>query len=288
MQKLSPSGVAAIPAGTTPGGRPKAGARCRANWEPALHSFLTVLDRASSNGTIAMDQVHRLATAFLKAEGALGELFAQSELACSEAFAAADLERKRQDHFGRLVARPFAPLFLTSGGLERRHLPQFFSALKMILGDEVYADLRSRTKLIAEAHRGDDGNIDWNAFHADRQAILILDRVRFYIARSFRRFDPRKDWFLLVMNQAHSAVSLASNAFVAKAADDRGPPPFTERHMFRLFDALFDECDPKALSTERKANLSQAGGNDAEERIRQFRHNVRMGLLRLGEAGSAA
>lgn len=284
MTKSSPVTGVVAPASTVASGSPKLGARCRANWEPALRNFLAVLERASSNGTIAMEQVHRLAAAFLKAEGPMAELFARSEGSCLQAFAEADQARKRQDHFGRLIAHPFAPLFAQQGsGLERRHLPQLFVAIKMILGDEMYADLRSRAKLIAEAHRSDDGTIRWESFHNDRRAVLILDRVRLAIAKSFRRFDARKDWFILVMNQAHSAVSLGSNAFVAKSPDDhRDMPQFTERHMLRLFDALYVECDPKDLSAERKANLAQAGGNEAEEMIRQMRHNIRMALLRQG------
>ncbi|MBR9972347.1 hypothetical protein [Magnetospirillum sulfuroxidans] len=285
MHKTSPNKVpaeAAVAVAASPG-RTKTGDRCRANWEPALRSFLTVLERASSNGSISMDQVQRLAAAFLKAEGPMAELFARSENSCRDGFAEADLERKRQDHFGRLIARPFAPMFLQGNhGLERRHLPQFFIAVKMILGDEAYADMRSRAKLIAETHRGEGGAITWESFHADRRAILILDRVRLYVAKSFSRFEARKDWFLLVMNQAHNSVSLASNAFVAKAPEDRSLPQFTELHMLRLFEALFEDCDPKTLNAERKAGLAQAGGNDAEERIRQFRHNVRMSMLRLG------
>lgn len=296
MNKQAPAvGLATAPA-ATPGPQAvappkpapqKAGSRCRANWEPALRNFVAVLERASSNGSVAMDQVHRLAAAFLKAEGPMAELFARSENSCRQAFAEADLARKRQDHFGRLVAQPFAALFTPAGGgLDRRHLPQFFVALKMILGDEMHADLRTRAKLIAETHRGEDGTIHWDGFHADRRAVLILDRVRLAVAKSFRRFDPRKEWLLLVMNQAHNAVSLGSNAFVARPAEERDLPQFTERHMLRLFEALYQDCDPATISGERKANLSQAGGNDAEDHIRRLRHEIKLGLLRQG--GSAA
>jgi len=281
-----PPNVAPADENTAPA-RSKAGGRCRANWEPAFRHFLTVLERASSNGQISLDQVQRLAAAFLKAEGPVAELFSRSEISCRDAFIAADLERKRQDHFGRLIAQPFSDLFGNGAhGLERRQLPQFFTALKMILGDEMYADLRSRAKLIAETYRGEDGGIDWEHFHADRRSVQILDRVRLGVAKSFHRFDPRKDWFLLVMNQNPTTVSLGSNTFVAKTAQEREAHHFTERHMLRLFDALFAGCDPKALSPERKNALTQVGGNDAIDRIGQFRHNVRMALLRLG--GNAA
>lgn len=266
-------------------GPSRIGDRCRANWEPALRNFVTVLERASSNGTIAMEQVHRLALAFLKAQGPMAELFARSENACRQGFAEADMARKRQDHFGRLVAHPFATLFDHAGnGLERRHLVPFFIAIKMILGDEMHADLRTRAKLIAETHRGEDGAIHWDGFHADRRAVLILDRVRLALAKSFKRFEARKDWFLLVMNQNPASVSLASNAFVAKTAEERDTPKFTERHMMLMLDALFADCDPKTMGTERRANLAQAGGNDAEALVSQMRHHIRMSLIRQGGA----
>lgn len=268
-----------------PTGPPKVGDRCRANWEPALRNFVTVLDRASSNGTIAMEQVHRLALAFLKAQGPMADLFGRSENSCRQGFAEADMARKRQDHFGRLIAHPFATLFdQTGNGLERRHLAPFFTAIKMILGDEMYADLRTRAKLIAETHRGEDGTIHWDGFHDDRRAVLILDRVRLGLAKSFKRFEARKDWFLLVMNQNPGSVSLASNAFVAKSAEERDTPKFTERHMLLMFEALYADCDPKSMGGERRANLTQAGGNDAEALVTQMRSHIRMGLIRQGGA----
>lgn len=257
------------------------GRRCRMQWEPVMNNFLAVLDRAARNGSIDMEQVHRLAAAFLRAEGPLAEYYAKSEGQCMDAFAAMSNDHKRQDHLGRLIAKPFAGLFTQpGGGLDRRHLPQFFSTIRMILGDEVHADLRARAKLIAEAHRDENGVVNWEGFHGDPRAVRILDRVRAMIAKSFRRFDPRKDWLLLVMNQAPVSVSLGSNMFVQKGQAQREVPPFTERQMLRLFDALFADCAPGMMSAERQAAL--AGLGDALDQIRQFRQNVRIAAARLG------
>lgn len=256
------------------------GRRCRMQWEPVLNNFLDVLDRAARNGSIEMEQVRLLADAFLRAEGPMAEYYAKSEGRCIDAFAAQSNDHKRQDHLGRLVAKPFAGLFTQAGGMDRRHLPQFFSTIRMILGDEVHADLRARAKLIAEAHRDENGVVNWEAFHADPRAVRILDRVRAMIAKSFRRFEPRKDWLLLVMNQAPVSVSLGSNIFVQKGQAQREVPPFTERQMLQMFDALFADLAPGRLSADRQTALATMG--DALDQIRQFRQNVRIAGARLG------
>lgn len=282
MAEPAPTALAADSAARPAAAKPKAGLRCRAQWEPALRGFLGILERASSNGTISMEQVHRLATAFLRAEGAVGDHFARSENSCREAFAHADMERKRHDHLGRLVARPFASLFANGGtSLDRRHLPQFFTALHMMLGDDIHADLRNRARIVAESYRGKDDSLDWNGFHQDGRSQRILDQVRIFIAKSFRRFETRRDWFLLVMNQAPASTSLASNAFVSRSAEERSVPPFTEVHMLRLLQALFNDCDPASMSRERRATLALTG-EDAETWIHHLRKQVRMGLARNG------
>jgi len=38
------------------------------------------------------------------------------------------------------------------------------------------------------------------------------------------------------------------------------------------------------MGGERRANLVQAGGNDAEAQVNQMRHHIRMGLIRQGGA----
>jgi hypothetical protein len=254
------------------------GRKCRSAFQPALRSFLSLLDRASSNGVIEMEQVRKLAVAFLRAEGPMADYYRKCESACAAAFAEHDLDRHRHDHFGRLVAKSFSELFgLEPGGVERRHLPQFFQALKMMMGEELHAELRARANLIAEAHRDEEGLIRWADFHADPRSVKVLDRVRVQVSKSFQRFDIRKDWFVLVMNQVSAGVSLSSSTFVQKSTADRDVPVFTPRHMLQLFSAMFADFDPRCLAAERRAVFGKV--ENAEDLVIKFRSNLAAALL---------
>jgi hypothetical protein len=232
----------------------------------ALNTFLDVVERAQgADGQVSMDQVRRIASAFIAAQGPLAVFYARSESACETAFEAAAVERQRADYLGRLVAHSFAHLLDAPGsGIERKHLPQFFAAMRMMLGDDLHAELKARTKLIAETHRGDDGLISGDGLYADPRARVVQERVLVSIARSFRRFEPRKDWFLIMMDSSPTAVSVASNAFVPKKPEDKATHQFSERQMVHLFEALFQTVHPSTYDDAQRADFVERFGSDPQ------------------------
>jgi hypothetical protein len=149
-------------------------------------------------------------------------------------------------------------------GIERKHLPQFFAAMRMMLGDDLHAELKARTKLIAETHRGDDGLISGDGLYADPRARVVQERVLVSIARSFRRFEPRKDWFLIMMDSSPTAVSVASNAFVPKKPEDKATHQFSERQMVHLFEALFQTVHPSTYDDAQRADFVERFGSDPQ------------------------
>ncbi len=170
---------------------------------------------------------------------------------CTFAFHRAAIECQRSDILGRLVVEPFAGLLDQQSGMERKRLGQFLSAIRMMVGEEDHEDLRNKAALLADTHRDIDGIVDWDEFHADPAAGLILEHVLVSIANSFRRFDSRRDWFLVVLNANPSAVSTASNAFVQLKPEDRARFAFTENHMARVFDALFASVRRDTFTSDR-------------------------------------
>jgi hypothetical protein len=232
----------------------------------ALKTFLDVVEKtAGADGSVSMDQVRRIANAFMAAEGPLSAFYAKTEATCDVAFEMASIERKRVDYLGRLIAQPFAHLLDEAGsGIERKHLPQFFAAIRMMLGDEVHSELRAKTKLIAETHRGIDGMIQWDDFHVDPRAQTVLEKVLVTVARSFRRFEPRKDWFLIMMDSSPTSVSVSSNAFVPKRPEDKALHQFSERQMVQLFEALFAPVHPSTYDDFRKASFVDRYGTDPQ------------------------
>jgi hypothetical protein len=246
--------------------RSEGGRRCRTLVGSALKTFLDVVERtAKDDGTVAMDQVRRIATAFMAAEGPLTAFYARSESTCEAAFEMASIERKRVDYLGRLIANPFSHLLDVPGsGIERKHLPQFFAAVRMMMGDEMHSELKARTKLIAETHRGGDGLIAWDDFHTDPRCLVVLERVLVTIARSFRRFEPRKDWFLIMMDSTPTSVSVASNAFVPRKPEDKALRQFSDRQMVHLFESLFESVHPTNFDESRRAAFVERFGSEPQ------------------------
>lgn len=239
---------------------------CRHATGIAIRAFLDLLSDAAQDGKVGMDTARRIGAAILSAEGPLSEFYYHTQAACEAGFALHQAETKRVDALGRLVTQSFARhLDVPGTGLERRHLPQFFAALRLILGEETHEELKAAALDIAERHHeGGGGLIAWEQFYADPEAQAVLERVQVTIARSFRRFDPRKDWFLIVMNSNPNSVSLGSSVFVPKRPEDKAGT-FGEAQMCRLFTGFFASMRPDRFDSARKAAFTETWGQPPEK-----------------------
>lgn len=246
--------------------RDPGGKRCRSVAAVAIMALTDILEESAVDGVVTMDDVRRVARAVLSARGPLGEHYALWEDGCDAAFALRRVEQQRTDFIGRVLARPFSDYFDDrNSGIERKHLPQFFAAVRMIVGEEPYDMLRGRVNRAAERHRNEDGLVDWPGFYADDETRAVFEELLVTIARSFRRFEPRKDWFLIIMNSSPSSVSTASNAFIPKRPEDKVLREFSEAHMVRLFRALFASCRIETFTPERRAAFLEKWGSEPEK-----------------------
>jgi hypothetical protein len=232
----------------------------------AIRALIDLLDESATDGAVTMDVVRRIANAVLSARGPLSDYYANWENGCESAFAVRRIEQQRIDFIGRIITQPFAALLDDrEAGMERKNLPQFFAAVRMIVGDEPFDGLRTRANEAAERHRTDEGMVAWDDFYRDFDVIQIFENMAVAIARSFRRFEPRKDWFLIIMNSSPSSVSTASNAFIPKKAEDKVTREFSESHMVRMFQALFSEFRLETFTPERKAVFMERWGSEPEK-----------------------
>lgn len=246
---------------TEPGGK-----RCRSVAAVAILALTDILEEGAVDGMVSMNEVRRVAKAVLAARGPLGEHYALWEDGCDAAFTLRRIERQRVDFIGRILARPFSDYFDDkASGIERKHLPQFFAAVRMIVGTEPFDVLRARAGSAAERHRTPDGMVGWPDFYADADVKMVFEELLVTIARSFRRFEPRKDWFLIIMNSSPSSVSTASNAFIPKRQEDKVLREFTELHMARMFQALFASHRPDTFTPERRAAFVERWGSEPEK-----------------------
>ena len=242
------------------------GHRCRDTASVVVRALINLMEEAAVDGKVAIADIHHIAAAVMEAGGPLANFYARTECRCETAFAMAVIERQRSDFFGRLLCSTFEPLLNKSdSGVQRKNLPQFFAAVRMMLGEDLHEEMKSRCTWLVERSRGEDGLIDWPAYFADDEARLLLEQVLVTIARSFRRFEPRKDWFLIVMNSSPSAVSLGSSAFVPKRQEDKVTRGFNDIHMVRLFEAMFASVRAETFNPERRQAFVERWGSEPQK-----------------------
>jgi hypothetical protein len=246
--------------------REPGGKRCRGVAGVAVRAMIDLLDEASSEGAVTMDVVRRIAHAVLSAKGPLSDYYANWEAGCDSAFALRQIEGQRTDFIGRIITQPFESLLDDKdSGIERKNLAQLFAAMHMIIGDEPFEKLRTRANEAAERHRTEEGMVAWDDFYRDHDVVLVFEQVAVAVARSFRRFEPRRDWFLIVMNSSPSSISTASNAFIPKRPEDKVTRSFGEPHMAHLFLAMFKEFRLETFTPDRKAAFMERWGAEPEK-----------------------
>ncbi|CAA7618341.1 hypothetical protein [Magnetospirillum sp. UT-4] len=245
------------------------GAQCRKVSGVAVRVLLDLLRELAVDGKVALADAERVAEAVLGSEGPIATVYRNTGLGCEAAFSRVAIERQRHDALGRLIAEPLEPLLDVPTGIERRRLGQLFLAIRMMLGEEEYEALRVRAAEMAKRHR-EAGMVDWPAFHGDPEAALVREHVLVGIARSFKRFDARRDWFLVVLNATPSAVSLGSTAFTPLPPEERAKLAFTEGHMARVLDALFAALRIDTFDSTRLREFSKRWNMAPEKMLNPF------------------
>ncbi len=255
------------PAGIADGQvKPPAGTHCRQTAGVALRAFLDLIEETAIDGKIAVETARRIADAVMSANGPIATVYAHAEIACEDVFTTRRIESQRHDRLGRLITQNFAHLFEDpQSGVGRKNLAQFFAALRMILGDETHEAMKARCAVLAELYRTAEGIVDWDRFYDDTEAGLLREQVLVAIARSFRRFEPRADWFLIVMNCNTTAVSLGSGAFIPRKPDEKVIQDFSARSFCALFQALFEPVRPDHFDEAGKAAFATRWGSPPEK-----------------------
>jgi hypothetical protein len=203
-----------------------------------LDALLHAAERAYHNHPMGMNALHDIVEG-LKISGQFDEFYRRAYHELVELVEAEKVEQKRQNAFGRLIVHPLSTL-LETGGLDRGLLPNVFSFIHLVLGDD--ADLYGeRCHDIVRGLREElNEDFTWDVFYAEPQAKIILWHTLTRIATSFKRWDLRKDWFIKLMQYTPTSVSLGSSAFVMREIDHSEEPRLFGEHEFCVFfTALF-------------------------------------------------
>ncbi len=204
-----------------------------------LDALLHSAEAACGGQPLSLDLL-RAIVAQLKDAPEFEDFYARTYNEIRAIFEAFSIEQKRQNVFGRLIIHPLS-VMLDQGILSRQILPNIFSFIHLVIGDEaeVYA---SRCQDIVKILRDEfQEDFTWETFYHTEEAKRMLWSTLVRIATSFKRWDLRKDWFMKLMQYTPSTVSLSTNAFVVR---ERGVSPdepraFSEREFYLFFHALF-------------------------------------------------
>jgi hypothetical protein len=242
------------------------GNNCHLSAGLAIKAFATALQAQAINGQVPLPVILRLSEALSKEPGPLARHYATVERLCCSSFALQQMDRQRTNYVGRIAVKTFSHLMADPlSGIDRRHLGSFFSALRMILGEKVYSDLQETCRAIIATLPPQNGSIAWTAFYGHPDIVLILERIQVAVARTLRRFEPRKDWFLIVMNTNPTSQSLGSTAFVTKGGPaSKSVQDFSEANLMRLLEAMFANVRPAAMSDGDKAGFLNRWGVSVE------------------------
>ncbi|CAA7625185.1 hypothetical protein [Magnetospirillum sp. SS-4] len=236
-----------------------------------LDALVMAVEKATHRDSLSRSALESIVSG-LKVSTAFDDFYHRSYREIMEIVEGDKREQRRNNAFGRLVMHPLSPLF-ESGVLDRALVPNILNFLHMALGDEVDAHAERCASIIG-ALRDDLGDhFTWDAFYDDGEAKIVLWRTLVHIAASFKRYDLRKDWFIKLMQNCPTSISLASNAFVTREHDPNEEPiVFGEHEFCAFFHALFDPL--AELSSRDDATFRKEFGVDPHHLIGGFLVNL--------------
>jgi hypothetical protein len=163
------------------------------------------------------------------------------------------LRRQRTDPFRRLIIHPLSDDF-EAGHLSRDLLPNFFSFVHLVMGDQIAALSARCSDIWSDIQANEPSEASWDDFYQDPRAEQVMWAILVRIAESFRRFEARRDWFIGLMQYKPQSVALGTNMFIPRATGgDRTPEQFGQKEFNILFSSLFRPM--RDLSKEQRARF---------------------------------
>ncbi|BAE51503.1 hypothetical protein [Paramagnetospirillum magneticum] len=236
-----------------------------------LDALTRAAEQALHGHAIDMRTLEAL-VAELKESTAFDDFYRRSYRELMEVVEGESIEQRRTNAFGRLMLHPLSGLF-SEEKLDRVLVPNIFSFLHMVLGDEEAIAAERCGALVTQLKEEKGDHFTWDIFYDDPEAKLILWHVLVKISASFKRYDLRKDWFIKLMQYRPTTVSLASNAFVTKEHSPYDDPiQFGEREFCLFFHAMFDPL--QNLDRKDEVAFQREFGADPHHLIGAFLVNL--------------
>lgn len=232
-----------------------------------LDALIKAAEVAYRDHPMGMNALHDIVEG-LKTSVTFDDFYHRAYREMMEIVEAEKLEQKRGNAFGRLMIHPLSES-LDDGTLDRAILPNVFSFIHLVLGDDGEKYAGECLEIVNDLREAMDGDFGWDAFYSNRQAKLIQWHTLVRIAASFHRWDLRKDWFVKLMQYTPTTVSLGSSAFVVKEHNSHDEPRvFGNREFCAFFQGLFRPLTEIAAGDEDV--FRKEFGADPHHHIGQF------------------
>lgn len=222
-------------------------AQCGLTAREILCALFKLAEEKSPDGNcIKLSDLRNMIECVSDLSGPFKAFYAHSARNCLGSAKAVELDRRRTNALARIILQPVEWLFDDpQAGLSRVVLPQLVDALRMMLGCDLHESLQQRAAAVAHAHRDRNGVTDWTAAIAGDEARAISLEALVALADRFRRFDLRKDWFLLFLNTNPATSAVAPNAFVVRSVEERSRhKQIGDAQFSALMGALFSSVHP--------------------------------------------
>ena len=243
----------------------------RSTANAVLDAFVKAVEDFHGDQSVTKAELDAIA-AKLKQDRSLDEFFSRQFHAIEKMAREEIMEQNRTNAFGRIVAHPLTDAF-DLGVLDRAIMPNFFSFLHLVLGDDLETLTRECSEIANDLRTRHPVDFEWDQVYADQRVRVVYWRVLARIAQSFGRFEMRKDWFITLMQNRPTVVSIAPNAFLPgthHAPDEIHP--FNDGHFKVMFRALFKPV--RHLSAEDSEWFARLIGKTPDDAFGGFLTNL--------------
>jgi hypothetical protein len=242
------------------------------------HAVVTMLDAfvktveaevERRGGNIGPDDVSRIAEA-MKVSGEMDNFYRAVFSQIVSTIVDAQQVNRRTNAFGRLVVHPLSDFF-QSQQLDRGMLHNFFFFIHSLVGDEENEWNAQCTLIVDEIRERTGEAFTWDEFYADPRAQAVFWQMLVKIAKAFKRFDTRREWFFRIMQHKQTSISLGPNKYV-QLGDGLDVAQFTKADFLTVFDNLF--APVRNLSLEAVVRFEAATGMTPMAAFDDFFHEL--------------
>ncbi|MGQ3029506.1 MAG: hypothetical protein ACT60Q_14360 [Ferrovibrionaceae bacterium] len=171
----------------------------------------------------------------------------------------------RKDLFQRVMVHPLESL-LDSGAIDRRYLSNYFAFFRHLLGDD-RDELQIECEAVADVISPTAPEPDWKTFYQHPRIQGVYFKVLGRIARSFARFDLRRQWFIDLMSYDPATEAVSAHVYIP-SREHEPLPPFDGQHFRLLFHALF--APARNPTPEQRAIIEERLGMTPEQAFGRF------------------